>query len=87
MRIGSFGPTSSMRLLPALLARYRQQYPGIEVHIDEGPDEQVLQWLLERRVDIAFAVLPDPASSAARWSRTRWWRCCRRAIAWRIGRG
>ncbi|AAQ61804.1 LysR family transcriptional regulator [Chromobacterium violaceum] len=60
LRIGSFGPTSSMRLLPALLARYRQQYPGIEVHIDEGPDEQVLQWLLERRVDIAFAVLPDP---------------------------
>ncbi|MBX9297509.1 LysR family transcriptional regulator [Chromobacterium piscinae] len=60
LRIGSFGPTSSMRLLPGLLARYREQYPGIEVHIDEGTDSQVLQWLLERRVDVGFAVLPEP---------------------------
>ncbi|MEN7433512.1 LysR substrate-binding domain-containing protein [Chromobacterium sp. TRC.1.1.SA] len=60
LRIGSFGPTSSMRLLPGLLARYREQYPGIEVRIDEGTDSQVLQWLLERRVDVGFAVLPEP---------------------------
>jgi DNA-binding transcriptional LysR family regulator len=60
LRIGSFGPTSSMRLLPAILAHYRQQYPGIEIHIDEGPDWQVLQWLQDRRIDIGFAVLPEP---------------------------
>lgn len=59
LRIGSFGPTSSIRLLPPILAQYRAQYPGIEVHIDEGPDRQVLQWLEERRIDLGFVVLPQ----------------------------
>ncbi|QEL57612.1 LysR family transcriptional regulator [Chromobacterium paludis] len=60
LRIGSFGPTSSMRLLPAILASYRQLYPGIEIHIDEGPDRLVLQWLQDRRIDAGFVVLPEP---------------------------
>jgi DNA-binding transcriptional LysR family regulator len=59
LRIGSFGPTSSMKLLPAILQRYRTLHPGIEVHIDEGPDRQVLQWLDERRIDVGFVVLPE----------------------------
>lgn len=29
LRIGSFGPTSSLKLLPTLLNAYRQQYPGV----------------------------------------------------------
>ncbi|QXI55588.1 LysR family transcriptional regulator [Pseudomonas alvandae] len=59
LRIGSFGPTSSMKLLPSILERFRALHPGIEVHIDEGPDRQVLQWLDERRVDVGFVVLPE----------------------------
>lgn len=59
LRIGSFGPTSSTRLLPHILGEYRKAYPGIEVHIDEGPDRQVLQWLEERRIDLGFVVLPE----------------------------
>ncbi|UQS16196.1 LysR family transcriptional regulator [Pseudomonas sp. HS6] len=59
LRIGSFGPTSSIRLLPNILQHYRQAHPGIEVHIDEGPDRQVVQWLEERRIDIGFVVLPE----------------------------
>ncbi|AZD67344.1 DNA-binding transcriptional regulator, LysR family [Pseudomonas chlororaphis] len=59
LRIGSFGPTSSMKLLPAILRGYRAAHPGIEVHIDEGPDRQVLQWLEERRIDVGFVVLPQ----------------------------
>lgn len=59
LRIGSFGPTSSMKLLPAILQRYRAAHPGIEMHIDEGPDRQVLQWLEERRIDVGFVVLPQ----------------------------
>ncbi|HVL10656.1 MAG TPA: LysR substrate-binding domain-containing protein [Burkholderiaceae bacterium] len=59
LRIGSFGPTASLLLLPAILAKYRQAYPGIEVHIDEGPDRQVVQWLTDRRVDVGFVTLPD----------------------------
>jgi DNA-binding transcriptional LysR family regulator len=59
LRIGSFGPTASMRLLPEILQGYRLQHPGIEVHIDEGPDRQVLQWLEQRRIDLGFVVLPQ----------------------------
>lgn len=57
LRIGSFGPTSSAYLLPKILNRFRLEYPGIEVHVDEGPDRQVIQWLDERRIDIGFVVL------------------------------
>ena len=59
LRIGSFGPTSSIKLLPTILQHYRAAHPGIEVHIDEGPDRQVIQWLEERRIDIGFVVLPE----------------------------
>ncbi len=59
LRIGSFGPTSSIKLLPNILRHYRQAHPGIEVHVDEGPDRQVVQWLEERRIDIGFVVLPE----------------------------
>lgn len=58
LRIGSFGPTSSMRLLPKILKGYRAAHPGIEVHIHEGPDRQVIQWLDDRRIDVGFVVLP-----------------------------
>lgn len=57
LRIGSFGPTASNRLLPPILTQFRHEHPGIEVHVDEGPDRQVLQWLDERRVDVGFVVL------------------------------
>ncbi|AOX99143.1 LysR family transcriptional regulator [Jeongeupia sp. USM3] len=59
LRIGSFGPTASTRLLPQVLAQFRRSFPGIEVHIDEGPDRQVVQWLDERRIDVGFVVLPS----------------------------
>lgn len=59
LRIGSFGPTSSIKLLPMILQQYRAAWPGIEVHIDEGPDRQVVQWLEERRIDVGFVVLPE----------------------------
>ena len=45
LRIGSFGPSSSMRLLPRILERYRQRYPNIEIRIDEGTDQEVVSWL------------------------------------------
>ncbi|TWI56711.1 DNA-binding transcriptional LysR family regulator [Pseudomonas duriflava] len=59
LRIGSFGPTSSVKLLPLILDAYRKEYPGIEVHVDEGRDREVVQWLQDRRIDVGFAVLPD----------------------------
>jgi DNA-binding transcriptional LysR family regulator len=59
LRIGSFGPTSSLHLLPPILTEFERHYPGIAVWVDEGPDREVVQWLLDRRIDIGFVVLPD----------------------------
>ena len=59
VRIGSFGPTASSKILPNLLAEYRAQFPHIEIQVDEGDDASVAQWLLDQRIDIGFVTLPD----------------------------
>jgi DNA-binding transcriptional LysR family regulator len=59
LRIGSFGPTASLQLLPHILDVFGRQYPEIEVLVDEGEDHEVSRWLEERRVDVGFVVLPD----------------------------
>jgi DNA-binding transcriptional LysR family regulator len=59
LRIGSFGPTASLRLLPPVLEKYRAAFPGIEIHVDEGPDGEVTQWLADYRVDVGFVTLPN----------------------------
>lgn len=59
LHIASFGATSSLQLLPKLLARFQQEHPLVEVHIEEATDSVVVQWLLERRVELGFVTLPD----------------------------
>ena len=58
LRIGSFGSSSSIHLLPELLKAYRERYPHIEIFVEEGTDAEVSQWIAERQVDVGFAVLP-----------------------------
>lgn len=58
LRIGSFGASSSIHLLPELLKAFRLHYPKIEIFVEEGTDHEVAQWIQERRIDIGFAVLP-----------------------------
>lgn len=59
VRIGSFGPTASSKILPVLLAEFRAQFPYIEIQVDEGDDASVAQWLLDQRIDVGFVTLPD----------------------------
>lgn len=59
LRIASFGPSSSLRLLPQLLRAFALRYPGVEVRVDEEADHVVAQWLVERRVELGFVTLPD----------------------------
>ena len=59
MRIDSFGPTSSVGLLPQILEEYHKTYPGIDIYVDEGTDEEVVQWIQEYRIDIGLVLLPD----------------------------
>jgi DNA-binding transcriptional LysR family regulator len=38
---------------------FQQKHPLVEVHIEEAWTDTVVQWLLERRVELGFVVLPD----------------------------
>ena len=59
VRIGSFGTTSSRHLVPDILAKFRQQYPKIDLEIREGRDQEVISWLQNRQIDLGFITLPD----------------------------
>ncbi|HKT43815.1 MAG TPA: LysR family transcriptional regulator [Gaiellaceae bacterium] len=49
------------RILPALLRRFREDYPRVEVRVHEEADEAALLRLLERgELDLTFAELPLP---------------------------
>lgn len=60
LRIGSFGASSSLKLLPPLLERFAARYPGVEVFVTEKPDPEVEQDLIERRIEIGVVTLPKP---------------------------
>lgn len=57
LRLGSF-PSISARLLPDLLRRFHQRYPGIEVTLLEGTDQEVKDWIQTRTVDAGMVTLP-----------------------------
>ncbi len=59
LRIGSFGPTSTMHLLPPWLAAFKKSHPDVQLRIEEESDEVVDQWLLEKRVELGFVIVPD----------------------------
>lgn len=59
LRIGSFGTTSSLQLLPRILQEFKKRYPEIDVFVDEGEDDEVARWIAERRVDVGFVALPN----------------------------
>ncbi|MEQ8291291.1 MAG: LysR family transcriptional regulator [Roseovarius sp.] len=58
LRIGSFGPTASTRILPDLLSRFRKTHPRITVSIKEGPDDTTRETFSKGLTDVA--VLSDP---------------------------
>lgn len=60
LRIGSIGTSTSLRLLPPLLDKYRRRYPGVDLHVTERADADIEQDLIGRRVDIGVVTLPQP---------------------------
>lgn len=61
LRIGSIGPSTSLRLLPPLLEKFRRRHPGVEVHVTERADPDIEQDLVERKVEIGVVRLPQPS--------------------------
>lgn len=60
LRIGSIGTSTSLRLLPPLLDKFRRRYPGVDLHVTERADADIEQDLIGRRVDIGVVTLPQP---------------------------
>ncbi|HJV00467.1 MAG TPA: LysR family transcriptional regulator [Burkholderiaceae bacterium] len=60
LRLGSFGASATIRVLPPLLERFKARYPGVEVVVTEKPDEQTTLDLSERRLELAAVTLPKP---------------------------
>jgi len=61
LRIGSIGPSTSLRLLPPLLEKFRRRHPGVQVHVTERADPDIEQDLADRKVEIGVVRLPQPA--------------------------
>lgn len=59
LRVGSFGLSASVRILPKLMQAFEQYYPEIEIQVIEGVDLDVIDWIHSRRVDIGFVILPN----------------------------
>ncbi len=60
LRIGSFGASASIRLLPALIESFGSRYPGVEVFVIEDLDDKVEQQLVEGHIDLGIIALPKP---------------------------
>lgn len=58
VRIGSFGPSASSRILPDLIFQFNKIQPGISVSILEGSDELTRKDLISGKVDIAVLCAP-----------------------------
>jgi DNA-binding transcriptional LysR family regulator len=59
LKIGSFGPSFSAKLLPIILSEYQMRYPNIKVYIEEGEDHKVKEWVAARKVDLGCIILPE----------------------------
>jgi DNA-binding transcriptional LysR family regulator len=53
VRVGA-GPAFSTYLLPALLRRYRRRFPRVEVFIETGTGDHLMERLRSGRLDVAF---------------------------------
>ncbi len=56
LRVGSF-PTASERLLPTALSLFRTTHPQVEIHLDEGEQNELSPMLEARELDIALMYL------------------------------
>ena len=59
LRVGVF-QSVGMRVLPAIMTRFAQVWPGVEVRLSEAPDEGLWELVELGAVDLSFGTLPVP---------------------------
>jgi DNA-binding transcriptional LysR family regulator len=57
LRVGTFQSVGA-RVLPEIMKRFTEQWPQIEVRLDEHDDEEVLESLERGDLDVGFVLLP-----------------------------
>lgn len=57
LRLGSMETTAAVRL-PAVLGRFHQEHPDVQIEIRTGPTSELLEHVLARRVDLALVAGP-----------------------------
>lgn len=60
LRVGVFQSVGT-RVLPAIMSRFREVWPGVEVRLSEAPDEGLWEPVELGAVDLSFGTLPIPA--------------------------
>ena len=53
-------PAAGLRLVPPLIARFREDWPQVSLHVREGISSSLQEWLLDRRIDVAVLYNPPP---------------------------
>ncbi|CAG2153456.1 LysR family transcriptional regulator [Cupriavidus numazuensis] len=64
LRVGFVGTTTA-HLLPRLVTRFRQEYPGVELVLREATSTRIMQWLDEKELDVGLVRTPLLASGTA----------------------
>ena len=54
------GQTTAVSVLPALLKRFKEQYPGVRLNVKVTDGRRRLQWLVAYEVDVAVAAVDVP---------------------------
>ncbi len=59
VRVGS-GPSAAAHLLPPLLDRFHKRYPGVNLHVETGPPEMLVERLSNGALDAVMLLGPFP---------------------------
>ena len=55
-------PSISTHWLPGVIRGFREEYPRIKIKLMEGIRQEIVQWLEEKRADVAFLSRKEPMS-------------------------
>lgn len=53
LRVGTL-QSAAIRLIPGILGVMRQKFPGIEISVFEGTDQEVQEWILSDTIDLGI---------------------------------
>jgi len=65
-------PSLASSVIPPLMRRFGKRYPGIEVNLLEGTDQEVAEWVRRRVCQCGFAALPVAGVEAQALGKDEW---------------